>query len=48
MAELDDALQQRERIVGIPRALASEASIKIKQAAAGDCYYLNTIHSHNS
>ncbi|XP_063053717.1 pleckstrin homology domain-containing family A member 7-like isoform X3 [Engraulis encrasicolus] len=33
-SDLDSALQQRERIVGIPRALASEASIKIKQAAA--------------
>ncbi|XP_031420348.1 pleckstrin homology domain-containing family A member 7 isoform X2 [Clupea harengus] len=32
--ELDYTLQQRERIVGIPRALASEASMKIKQAAA--------------
>ncbi|KAL2093043.1 hypothetical protein ACEWY4_010355 [Coilia grayii] len=32
--ELDSTLQQRERIVGIPRALASEASIRIKQVAA--------------
>ncbi|KAG5273203.1 hypothetical protein AALO_G00148800 [Alosa alosa] len=36
--ELDSALQQKERIVGIPRALASEASIRIKQAAAARAY----------
>lgn len=32
--DFDSTQQERERIVGIPRALASEASMKIKQAAA--------------